>query len=267
MTNEAPKAAKPARTEDELDRMREAHERRKSRHVPVEVAVTRRDDGGLDMGCPHDDSRGWLIRLGDAFGTQSDKVAVGHLNDLLGMIGEKDGSPNFKANKMLASVDAMRPESEIEGQLAVQMATTHQLAMDCLQKSSRASTLEHMEAHGNLAAKLLRTYTAQIEALAKLRRGGAQKVTVEHVHVYEGGQAIVGTVGADARSAPAGGRGRREREQQAHAPNDVRALALAGDAEVWGADPLGEALRGSGGEREETVPDARRGGGKRGAER
>ena len=34
----------------------------------------------------------------------------------------------------------------------------------------------------------------QVEALAKLRRGGTQKVRVEHVHVYPGGQAIVGNV-------------------------------------------------------------------------
>src|SRR5262245_57428365 len=36
----------------------------------------------------------------------------------------------------------------------------------------------------NMAIKLLRTYTAQLEALAKLRRGGEQTVRVEHVHVH-----------------------------------------------------------------------------------
>ena len=35
-----------------------------------------------------------------------------------------------------------------------------------------------------MAIKLLRTYTAQLEALAKLRRGGEQTVRVEHVHVH-----------------------------------------------------------------------------------
>jgi hypothetical protein len=33
-----------------------------------------------------------------------------------------------------------------------------------------------------------------LEALDKHRRGGNQKMTVEHVHVHEGGQAIVGNV-------------------------------------------------------------------------
>ncbi len=47
---------------------------------------------------------------------------------------------------------------------------------------------------GSLATKLLRTYTAQIDALARLRRGGEQRVIVQHVYVNEGGQAIVGNV-------------------------------------------------------------------------
>src|SRR4051812_855420 len=51
-----------------------------------------------------------------------------------------------------------------------------------------------MQECGNLAVKLLRTYTTQIEALAKLRRGGEQRVRIEHVHVHEGAQAIVGNV-------------------------------------------------------------------------
>jgi hypothetical protein len=35
---------------------------------------------------------------------------------------------------------------------------------------------------------------AQVEALKRYRTGGQQKVTVEHVTVNEGGQAIVGNV-------------------------------------------------------------------------
>ncbi len=46
----------------------------------------------------------------------------------------------------------------------------------------------------NHATKMLRTFTAQMEALKRYRTGGQQKVTVEHVHVNQGGQAIVGVV-------------------------------------------------------------------------
>ncbi len=38
--------------------------------------------------------------------------------------------------------------------------------------------------------KLARTFSAQVEALKRYRTGGEQKVTVEHVTVNEGGQAV-----------------------------------------------------------------------------
>lgn len=44
--------------------------------------------------------------------------------------------------------------------------------------------------------KLARTFNLQLEALKRLRSGGEQKVRVKHVHVHEGGQAIVGSVKA-----------------------------------------------------------------------
>ncbi|QYO75075.1 hypothetical protein [Devosia salina] len=44
--------------------------------------------------------------------------------------------------------------------------------------------------------KLARTFTTQMETLKKFRSKNEQRVVVEHqhVHVYPGGQAVVGTV-------------------------------------------------------------------------
>jgi len=42
--------------------------------------------------------------------------------------------------------------------------------------------------------KLTRSFASQMEALKRYRTGGEQKVTVQHVSVNEGGQAIVGNV-------------------------------------------------------------------------
>jgi len=50
--------------------------------------------------------------------------------------------------------------------------------------------------------KLARTFAAQVEALKRYRTGGEQKVTVEHVTVNEGGQAIVGNVRHGGRDSP-----------------------------------------------------------------
>lgn len=43
-----------------------------------------------------------------------------------------------------------------------------------------------------------------MEALKRYRSGGEQKVTVQHVNVAEGGQAIVGNVNAAPRGRGAG---------------------------------------------------------------
>jgi hypothetical protein len=61
--------------------------------------------------------------------------------------------------------------------------------------------------------KLTRTFAAQMSALKDYRSKGEQKMTVQHVHVADGGQAIVGNV-----SAPAEGVGARKKpEVQPHA--------------------------------------------------
>ncbi len=61
--------------------------------------------------------------------------------------------------------------------------------------------------------KLARTFAAQVSALKDYRSKGEQKMTVQHVHVAEGGQAIVGNV-----NAPAPGVGVHEKaKEQPHA--------------------------------------------------
>jgi hypothetical protein len=47
------------------------------------------------------------------------------------------------------------------------------------------------------AARLLRAYATQVEALRRLRHGGSQTLRVEHMHVNEGGQALIGNVSSE----------------------------------------------------------------------
>ena len=55
-------------------------------------------------------------------------------------------------------------------------------------------TFEGRKENLSQANNLSRTHAALLEALNRHRGKGQQKVTVEHVHVHEGGQAIVGNV-------------------------------------------------------------------------
>ncbi len=95
----------------------------------------------------------------------------------------------------MAALKGIKPQDEIEGMLAAQMIATHGVAMHFLQmamlhnQSSMAVdiALKH-------ATKLLSLFAKQIETLNRNRGKGQQKVTVEHVQVQSGGQAIVGSI-------------------------------------------------------------------------
>jgi hypothetical protein len=78
----------------------------------------------------------------------------------------------FATNAALAPVDGIQPQNEAEAMLATQMAATHNVAMEMLGRAKFANTVPAIQEYGNLATKVLRTYTAQLEALAKVRRGG-----------------------------------------------------------------------------------------------
>jgi hypothetical protein len=92
-------------------------------------------------------------------------------------------------------IEAAAPRDEIEGALAVQMACTHTAAMAVLAKLDIPFASERrVVAFGSTAARLMRAFATQVEVLRRLRSGGQQFVRVEHVHVSDGGQAIIGNV-------------------------------------------------------------------------
>jgi hypothetical protein len=133
------------------------------------------------------------------------------------------------------------------------MVATHSLAMDMLGRTKRAEYQSQQEAQGSIAVKLLRTYAMQVEAQAKLKRGGEQTVRVEHVHVYPGGQAIVGAVS----NQRVEGGGINEKGRQADGATDSRTVAFAPGAALLGQDPGRDAVPESCSEGQEALPYAR----------
>lgn len=101
---------------------------------------------------------------------------------------------------ILASVGNLRPADHIEAMLVAQMLVTHNATMANFTRatrhcaSSNLKTIDVGNAALSLGNKLARTYTMQIEALNRYRSKGQQKMTVEHVHINSGGQAIIGNV-------------------------------------------------------------------------
>jgi len=95
----------------------------------------------------------------------------------------------------LSMIESISPQNGLEAMLAVQMVTVHNMSLDMSRRAMLSEqTYEGVSENINRATKLMRTFTAQMEALKRLRMGGKQTIQVQHVHVNEGGQAIVGDV-------------------------------------------------------------------------
>lgn len=110
----------------------------------------------------------------------------------------------------LSFLAGISPKDEFEGMLATQLLASHNAAMECYRRAMLAEqTFEGRKENLSQANKLSRTHATLLEALNRHRGKGQQKVTVEHVHVHSGGQAIVGNV--------EGGGVRTNSENQPHA--------------------------------------------------
>ena len=104
----------------------------------------------------------------------------------------------------VAAIAELAPQNGAEGMLSVQLIAVHNAALMFLHRA----TLEKQEPEAvdrNVirASRLMRVFVEQVDALQKLKgKAGQQKVTVEHVHVHDGGQAIVGAVSATGGRGP-----------------------------------------------------------------
>jgi len=95
----------------------------------------------------------------------------------------------------VAALAGIGPKDEIEGMIAAQLIAAHCAAMECYRRAMGSEqTFEGQHENLRQATKLSRASAALVDTLNRHRGKGQQKVTVEHVHVHSGGQAIVGTV-------------------------------------------------------------------------
>lgn len=193
----------------------------------------------LAIGPRHSDENGASYTLVDAFATTSEYYTSESLLQLAEMSIAGGAVSNDKVNAKLALLGAIAPQNELEAALALQMIATHDLSMMMLARTKNAAHLDGLREYGNMATKLSRTFTAQMKALSDWRRGGEQ--VVRHVHVYEGGQAVV------AETINVGGPTNAITGDQCHAPFS----ALPRPHQVRDAVPR------SSGEGSQSLPNAR----------
>ena len=185
---------------------------------------------------------------------------------MLGQAANAAGVDATNAGEVIASTKAsltglmgFKPKDEVEGMIAAQFWAAHSATMR-LHTRATVTPIERdlLKLYSDSASKMSRTCALLLEALAKYRGGGRQEVIVKHVHVYPGGQAIVGTVNT---TSPRVG-GVFEREGQ---PHEQRPIGHASMPEMWSEEPAGTGVPVAGSEGQEAVPAPRRSQGKRGA--
>lgn len=160
--------------------------------LPHRVALSfqRPEDGGpVAVGPDDGHEKGYGEMMAATFGSMSDDFIASAIKRIINAIGGEDGEINQGMNAALATIAAIGPKNEYEASLAVQVVTSHAASQLMLSKMVAAGSMQAAQTFGNLATKFQRTELAARDALQKHRTGGVQ--TVKHVHVNEGGQAIV----------------------------------------------------------------------------
>ena len=215
--------------EVERAEIEKAKRRTKARAPRIAMHVEKRGAKAGRTYPGHSDEEGHRFRLADAFGTRSMQFVDAMLKGV-GMAPEdhsasKDfgpGSPDQLAfNAALAVIDGVRPKDEVEAMLAANMAVANITLLELVARTRAAiaghlyqgNGLKRLDVLGNLTNKFMRTFAIQIEALARKRRKGEQTVTVRHLHIHAGGQAVVGNV------THRGGRGVTKNEQRPYGDN------------------------------------------------
>ncbi|MEH6474682.1 MAG: hypothetical protein V7727_03285 [Sneathiella sp.] len=177
-------------------------------------AILKEKEGGspqMELNYEGDQDLGYLA-LKSIFGTNSLEFAADQIQAIYpALTNAKAGnlSNQSKMNAAFAALAGISPNDSIESLLAAQMVVTHNAAMDALATLKQVEYLKQSNSAANIASKFMNLYIRQMEALNKHRGKGQQKMTVEHVHVNEGGQAIIGTV--------EGGGGKTKKGGQPHA--------------------------------------------------
>jgi hypothetical protein len=117
----------------------------------------------------------------------------------------------------LDMIDDLHPQDHFERMLINQLAASHQMAMYCFKRATNPDMPgPRVDQYLKNAEKMMTAYTKLLTTLNKHRGKNQQKVTVEYVHVADGGKAIVGAI-----DNAGGGTTIRRQSSQSHESGSV----------------------------------------------
>jgi hypothetical protein len=231
-----------------------------------DVGTKIKTEGGttqIIQGPRHCDMEGWRAQFMAAFGTTSETVVGVEMQRFAKALRRTDGTLDpAELDTVIAIVSGQQPKNELEAMIVSQMAVTHALTMRALGNLNRGSNIQQQDSNSLTVARLTKGFTSQMDSLTKLRRGGEQRVVVEHVHIHAGAQAIVGAI--THTRAP---RAHIENQGQPHATNNSGPVIASDGKEMRSQNADRETVPVSSGEGPQTLPNARRGTRVRGTKR
>src|SRR5262249_11530062 len=130
----------------------------------------------------------------EALATADYDFANGIVDQLAKASGHGRELDEHGLNFMLSVIKGIEPRDQLEAMLAAQMAAVHVASMTFARRLAQLEMIPQQDSAERAFNKLTRTFTMQMEALKRYRIGAEQKVTLQHVSVADGGQAIIGNV-------------------------------------------------------------------------
>jgi hypothetical protein len=94
----------------------------------------------------------------------------------------------------LDASDTVQAGNSLEKMLAHQSAVLHDNAMRYVSKANLEQDPMHSVRMMNLGVRLMETFQKSLLTLKRLRGTGEQRITIQHVNVTGGGQAVIGQV-------------------------------------------------------------------------
>jgi hypothetical protein len=152
--------------------------------------------------------------------------------------GPHDAVEPSTLNAAIAVISSLKPQSELEALIAVQIVATGFAGLKFLQHSQRHLDEAFIGVYGGYATRLLRLQLELIKTLDPHRRGNKQTVEVRHVHIHPGGQGVVGIVNS---GKPSDQGEKIENDGRLRVP-DPKNLNPATSAPVWRSNTIGNAM-------------------------
>ena len=162
------------------------------------MKVSEKDDV-TQIAPDHPDLATGQALLMGALGTTDTDFVDGLLRQLLNAGTQGRMVDERGLNFMLSVVKGIERQDQVEAMHAAQMAAVHMSTMTFARRLAHVENIQQQDSAERAFNKLARTFAAQVSALKHYRSGGEQRVTVQHVNVSDGGNAVIGT------SIPLGG--------------------------------------------------------------